>query len=118
MRTFGNPIPACATLFTIVLLGTATSNATAGETAAASPSSIGSGMRVSIDPSTRTFVETPAPEAKRRAVMQRPALVAQLSTVPGGGTMVVLDDRFQSEMRVHAQAGGETGTDCGQAPPR
>ncbi len=74
------------------------------------------GMKVNIDPETGEFLDTPpavgdgAAAPGRRAA--RPALVEEPSPVAGGGTMVHLDDRFQSKFHATAGPDGQPKVDC------
>lgn len=111
---------ALASAFLLTLALAFTARAAEPAPAAASPS-VEAGMRVNIDPATGRMLETPAPDSVQRKAVQRAPLQEQPSTAPDGGTMVILDDRFHSEMRVEvpAAAGGEAApvvkTDCAPA---
>ena len=109
----------CAAMFPRTLACTAVA---AEPTTAAPAPTAEAGMRVNIDPATGRMLETPAADRVQRRVVQRPPLAEQPSTAPEGGTMVILDDRFNSEMRVEVPEGSDPKAvpkaDCGPAPQR
>lgn len=109
---------ALAGLLTVAL---ATALATAALAEQAAPSAAPpaeAGMRVHVDPATGRMLETPAADPAQRRAADRAPLQEQDGATPQGGKMVVLDDRFHSEMRVEVPKDGKASTDCAPAPAR
>lgn len=79
-------------------------------------------MTIHVDPVTGELVPAPATEVRDAAapVPDLPPLATQESPVPGGGQMVVLDDRFMLQMSATVAPGGEVRHVCRteEAKPR
>lgn len=96
---------------------TRTAGGKAPETKAAVPAAkapVASGMKVHVDPVTGELLPEPATAARGAGAPapDLPPLATQDSPVPGGGQMVVLDDRFMLEMTATVAPGGEVRHVC------